>query len=65
MVARYLNLLNSESLVFSLCNENDWNWEYTLQDNQDERYTKGETGRSYTTRKGRAAAVHNQSERVI
>ncbi|XP_057516035.1 transcription factor PIF7-like [Amaranthus tricolor] len=32
-------------------------------DNQDEHYTKGETGRSYTTRKGRAAAVHNQSER--
>ncbi|XP_057519913.1 transcription factor PIF7-like isoform X1 [Amaranthus tricolor] len=33
-------------------------------ENQDEeRDTKGETGRSYTTRKGRAAAVHNQSER--
>ncbi|KAL9243264.1 hypothetical protein vseg_017172 [Gypsophila vaccaria] len=33
-------------------------------ENQDEeRETKGETGRSYPTRKGRAAAVHNQSER--
>ncbi|KAK9669190.1 hypothetical protein RND81_13G114800 [Saponaria officinalis] len=33
-------------------------------ENQDEeRETKGETGRSYQTRKGRAAAVHNQSER--
>lgn len=29
----------------------------------EEREAKGETGRSYTTRKGRAAAVHNQSER--
>lgn len=33
-------------------------------DNQEEeREAKGETGRSYTARKGRAAAVHNQSER--
>lgn len=30
---------------------------------EEEREAKGETGRSYTTRKGRAAAVHNQSER--
>lgn len=33
------------------------------ENQEEERDTKGETGRSYTTRKGRAAAVHNQSER--
>uniref|UniRef100_A0A803M0X2 BHLH domain-containing protein n=1 Tax=Chenopodium quinoa TaxID=63459 RepID=A0A803M0X2_CHEQI len=33
------------------------------ENQEEERETKGETGRSYTTRKGRAAAVHNQSER--
>ena len=32
--------------------------------NEEEREAKRETGRSHTTRKGRAAAVHNQSERV-
>ena len=32
---------------------------------EEEREAKGDTGRSYTTRKGRAAAVHNQSERVV
>ncbi|KAJ8451428.1 hypothetical protein Cgig2_017819 [Carnegiea gigantea] len=31
---------------------------------EEEREAKGDTGRSYTTRKGRAAAVHNQSERL-
>nr|WCO08272.1 hypothetical protein [Suaeda aralocaspica] len=33
------------------------------ENQEEERETKEETGRSYTTRKGRAAAVHNQSER--
>ncbi|KAK9684526.1 hypothetical protein RND81_10G215900 [Saponaria officinalis] len=33
------------------------------ENHEEERDIKGETGRSYTTRKGRAAAVHNQSER--
>ncbi|XP_074316415.1 transcription factor PIF7-like [Silene latifolia] len=33
------------------------------ENQEEEREAKGETGRSYTTRKGRAAAVHNQSER--
>ncbi|KAH9606579.1 hypothetical protein KSS87_016749 [Heliosperma pusillum] len=33
------------------------------ENQEEERETKGETGRSYTARKGRAAAVHNQSER--
>ncbi|KAL9227342.1 hypothetical protein vseg_003039 [Gypsophila vaccaria] len=33
------------------------------ENQEEERDTKGETVRSYPTRKGRAAAVHNQSER--
>lgn len=35
------------------------------RDPEEEREVKGETGRSNPTRRNRAAAIHNQSERVL